>query len=232
MDDDNKVVRFKITVIGESGVGKTSMVSRFINNEFDSTILSSNGQSYGSKELKFEDINNTYITLDIWDTAGQEKYRSLVKSFYKDADAAILVYDTTVTKSFEEMKKYWYEQIKEHSKKNIVIAIAGNKCDLVDDEQVKEEDAREFAKEIGAIFKLTSAITSVGIYELFKKIGYKLLIPNYDIEKLNNEDIKIPDEYKEIVKQTITTHNSNIELRKSQQLKKKEHKKISKRTCC
>ena len=178
----------KAVLLGESGVGKTCIIARFINNTFENNIMSTTGASYAGKTMAFEEFGGKCIKFEIWDTAGQEKYRALTKIFYKDAGVAILVYDITRKESFDELKDYWYNQIKECAPKNIVIGIAANKCDLYDNEQVSEDEARNFANEIGAVFKLTSASTNQGIEELFKGVGCKVLDPNYssdDAEKKN-----------------------------------------------
>lgn len=111
------------------------------------------------------------VKAQIWDTAGQEKYRSLTKIFYKDASVAVLVYDITRKASFDEVKDYWYNQLKEHAPKKIsnvllkvAIAVAANKADLYEHEEaVPEAKGRDFAKEIGAVFKYTSAKNATGI---------------------------------------------------------------------
>ena len=185
-DDNAKSV--KAVLLGESGVGKTCIIARFINNTFENNIMSTTGASYAGKTMAFEEFGGKCIKFEIWDTAGQEKYRALTKIFYKDAGVAILVYDITRKESFDELKDYWYNQIKECAPKNIVIGIAANKCDLYDNEQVSEDEARNFANEIGAVFKLTSASTNQGIEDLFKGVGCKVLDPNYssdDAEKKN-----------------------------------------------
>ena len=109
----------KVVLLGESGVGKTSIISRFINDTFEDGLVTTTGASYAGKDLVFKDYNNQIVRFEIWDTAGQEKYRSLTQIFYKDASIAILVYDITNEESFEEVKNYWYEQIKESAPKNI-----------------------------------------------------------------------------------------------------------------
>ena len=187
MDDEN-AKSVKVVLLGESGVGKTCIIARFINNTFENNIMSTTGASYAGKTTAFEEFGGKCIKFEIWDTAGQEKYRALTKIFYKDAGVAILVYDITRKESFDELKDYWYNQIKECAPKNIVIGIAANKCDLYDNEQVSEDEARNFANEIGAVFKLTSASTNQGIEDLFKGVGCKVLDPNYssdDAEKKN-----------------------------------------------
>ena len=176
--------------MGESGVGKTCIIARFINNTFENNIMSTTGASYAGKTMSFDEFGGKCIKFEIWDTAGQERYRALTKIFYKDAGVAILVYDITRKESFDEIKDYWYNQIKECAPKNIVIGIAANKCDLYDNEQVSEDEARNFANEIGAVFKLTSASTNQGIEELFKGVGCRVLDPNYSENSDSNENKK------------------------------------------
>ena len=111
----------KVVLLGESSVGKTSILSRFINDRFNKKEIATTGAAYATKSIIFKDYNNQIIKFEIWDTAGQEKYRSLSKIFYKDASIAILVYDITKEKTFEEIKNYWYPQIKENSVEDISI---------------------------------------------------------------------------------------------------------------
>ena len=132
------------------------------------------------------------MQFDLWDTAGQEKYRSISMIFYKDAKIAILVYDITRRETFEQIKEYWYKQVKESSTSDIIIAVVGNKCDLFDKEQVKEEEGKEFSNQIGAIFKSTSCFHNVGIQELFKDIGIKFLNSNFSDDTTGkNKNLKI-----------------------------------------
>ena len=183
--EEKKFPQCKVVLLGDSGVGKTCIISRYISGSFDSNSASTNGASYASKKVEYKDINKTLI-LDIWDTAGQEKYKSLTKFFYKDAAVAILVYDISLKQSFENVKNYWYQQIQENGDKNMVLGIAGNKCDLYEEEAVPEAEAREFASSIGAIFGLTSAQNNTGINELFQDVGKKYLDPNFQ-QKLEVE---------------------------------------------
>ena len=119
MADDDVAKTCKVVLLGESGVGKTCIIARFINNTFEDNIISTTGASYASKSCSFPEYENRTIKFEIWDTAGQEKYRALTKIFYKDAGVAILVYDITRKESFDEIKNYWYNQIKEYAPKNI-----------------------------------------------------------------------------------------------------------------
>ena len=174
----------KVVLLGDSGVGKTCIISRYISGAFDQNSPTTNGASYASKIVE---IANKSVSLDIWDTAGQEKYKSLTKFFYKDAKVAILVYDITQKESFTNMKQYWYEQLKEFGSKDIIIGVAGNKCDMYEKEEVTENEGKEFAEQIGAFFEMTSAKNNTGINDLFMNAAQRFFDPNY---KQNPEDGK------------------------------------------
>ena len=197
-----KVPGCKVVLIGESGVGKTCIISRYISGTFDSNVISTNGASYCSKNVKYENLGKNLL-LDIWDTAGQEKYKSLTKFFYKDAAVAILVYDISLKQSFENVKNYWYQQIQENGDKNMVLGIAGNKCDLYEEEAVPEAEAREFASSIGAIFGLTSAQNNTGINELFQDAGKKYLDPNFQQKLEVEKEEKQIDEGEKVQRLTL-----------------------------
>ena len=177
----------KIVLLGDSGVGKTCLISRFISGQFDANVNSTNGASYASKKVEYPELGKSLV-LDIWDTAGQEKYKSLTKFFYKDAAMVVLVYDITRRESFDNLKNFWYKEIKEYGEKDIVLGIAGNKSDLYDDEAVPEKEAREFADSIDAIFTLTSAQNNSGVNKLFENIVKKFLDPNFQekVEEVKN----------------------------------------------
>ena len=112
----DEVIPCKIVLIGESGVGKTSIISRFVNNKFSSTLPSTPGAVFATKTILIE---GKKIKFEIWDTAGQEKYRALAKVFYKNAHVCILVYDITRRETFEELKNFWINEIKVNSLPNI-----------------------------------------------------------------------------------------------------------------
>ena len=162
---------FKVVLVGESGVGKTSIITQFIDQTFQEDIQSTTGGTFSTKSVVCD--GGKVLQFEIWDTAGQEKYRSLTTMFYKDANAAVMVYDVTRKESFEELKNYWSGQIRDSSPENIILAIAGNKSDLIEHEVVDEGEARDFAKELGAIFVSTSAKNSEGINNLFEEIAKK-----------------------------------------------------------
>ena len=197
---DSKEPGCKMVLLGDSGVGKTSIISRYISGSFDKNYPTTNGANFCCKNVRFEQLDKNLL-LDIWDTAGQEKYKSLSKFFYKDANVCILVYDVTSKESFDSLKVYWYAQLKEYTEPNIVLGVAGNKYDLFENEKVNEEDAREWAKEIGAVFELTSAQNNTGINDLFLKVGYKYLDPSFkpQIEIGNKENKENKPEENKIV---------------------------------
>jgi small GTP-binding protein len=176
----------KVVLVGESAVGKTSMITRFVENIFKPGTMSSLSANFVSKTLEIS--KNQSIKLDIWDTAGQEKYRALTKIFYQDAKVIILVYDITSKESFKELKEYWYVKTKENGKQDVVFAVVGNKNDLYEKEEIERTEGEKFAKEIGAIFHETSALTSNGINELFKDIAMKFVSNNSIYSKINEND--------------------------------------------
>ena len=114
---DEGATNCKVVLIGESGVGKTSIITRYTLNTFKSQRLPTTGANFVQKTIILEDENKS-IKFEIWDTAGQENYRSLVKVFYKNAAVCILVYDITRKSSFDELKKYWVNEVKENTGSN------------------------------------------------------------------------------------------------------------------
>ena len=178
----------KVVLLGEAGVGKTCIISQFISGVFDPDTISSLSAQFISKTIEFKDINKI-IKFDIWDTAGQEKFRALAKIFYKDAKVICLVYDITSHKSFEALKEFWYEQ---QTKLNVdgdpIYAVVANKNDLYESQQVNEEEAKEFAKSINAIYQSTSAKSNSGIATLFDNIGHRFFDPNFNTNEIESKE--------------------------------------------
>ena len=117
-EPEEGAIKCKVVLIGESGVGKTSIISRYINNTFKSQLMSTPGANFVTKNVIMADDNQS-IKFEIWDTAGQERYRALAKVFYKNAAVCVLVYDITRKTSFNELKNYWYKEIKENAQSNV-----------------------------------------------------------------------------------------------------------------
>ena len=189
-DEKTKNKQIKIVICGDVKVGKTCLLARFTDKEFLENPISTSSDFIQKKIKK----NNNIYELNIWDTAGQEKFQSLNKIFFKGAQIAILVYDITNKTSFDRLKKFWYYEIINYSNNNPIIGIAGNKSDLYSNEEVNEIEARDFAISINAAFKLTSALENKGIYDLFNEtIDIFLGIipkPNKNFHQPNNKVIK------------------------------------------
>ena len=218
--DDSQIELFKVVILGETGVGKTSIISQFIDQTFQEDIQSSTGSTFSSKSFIID--KSKILKFEIWDTAGQERYRALTKMFYKDANAAILVYDITRKISFEELQNYWVEQIKESAPSDIILVIVANKSDLTNKEEVDEEEARNLATKIGAFFCSTSAKKSHGIDDLFLQIAKKHT--GSDDIKIKNND----DEDFESQEASQISKNGSMKLTKEKTFIKNEKKK----KCC
>ena len=229
MGDEGENI-FKIVLVGESGVGKTSIISQFVDQIFEEGIQTSTGGSFSSKTLTFN--NGKTIKLEIWDTAGQERYRSLTKIFYKDALAAVLVYDITIKQSFEEIKTFWIKQLREFGPENIIVAIAANKSDLLDQEQVNEEEARNFAEENNALFFEISAKNGLGINELFLGLGKKIYGYDENISIKEGINEKSDDESKDENRISNINNNDKNDTIKLNKEKINENCNRNKKGCC
>ena len=163
--EDNYDEKIKIMIIGESKIGKTSLISRYCNNKFNGgAYLSTIGIDFQIKNLV---INKKNIRLQIWDTAGQERYRNIAKNYFQSSDGFIIVYDISDIESFEKLD-YWIEQIKTNSQENIKMILFGNKCDLIDDRQIKKEEGEEYAKTKKIKFFEVSAKDGTNVNEAFE----------------------------------------------------------------
>ena len=202
-DEGSSENSVKVTLLGSSGVGKTCIIKRYTEDSFDENSQTTSGASYSQKPLM---IDNKPIQLDLWDTAGQEKYRSLGRHFYKDAYIVCLVYDITSLQSFEDLKTKWYNDLKTYGEKYNVLAVVGSKSDNYEKEEVKEEEARKYAKSIGATYMLTSAKTGDNIDLLFDTLIRQYLGPDF-VKKVQ----EMKQEKGEIQK---VTRNTIIEKKK------------------
>ena len=173
MSRSNKsLTKYKIVFLGEQGVGKTSLITRFMYDTFDDHYQATIGIDFLSKTMYLDDKT---IRLQLWDTAGQERFRSLIPSYIRDSRVAIVVYDITKKKSFESIDK-WIEDVKtERGEENVILCIVGNKSDLSDERQVSIEEGEKKAKALGAkIFMETSTKAGHNVKNLFKKIAKSL----------------------------------------------------------
>ncbi len=178
-------LEIKLAFIGQSTVGKTSLITQYTKKTFADTYLSTIGADQIIKELKLE--NGVKVKLNIWDTAGQERFRSVNAIFLKGAQIVIMVYDITKRDTFDEIKNYWYNNVKSIIAKDTVLGIAGNKSDLYENEQVSKEEGQQYAQEIKAVFKETTATTFESINELINELVQKYYSQN-NITNFPNKD--------------------------------------------
>ena len=162
---------FKILTIGESGVGKTCILRRFVDNKFLKNHLATIGIDFKTKNIE---IDGTPIKLKIWDTAGQERFRNITNQYYKGADGIILVFDVTDQKSFEKIKE-WMSQIKANTQADqIGLVLLGNKCDI-EPRTISKNDGEELGKELGIEYYETSAMKGDGIAQAFEFLAKNIL---------------------------------------------------------
>eukprot|EP00823_Brevimastigomonas_motovehiculus_P002827 TRINITY_DN1678_c0_g1_i1.p1 TRINITY_DN1678_c0_g1~~TRINITY_DN1678_c0_g1_i1.p1 ORF type:complete len:201 (-),score=26.15 TRINITY_DN1678_c0_g1_i1:407-1009(-) len=165
-----KTLNFKLVLLGDAAVGKSSAVERFVKNEFFAFQQPTIGAAFLTQTVQLEDY---IVRLEIWDTAGQERYRSLAPMYYRGAAAALVVYDITDHDSFTGAKT-WIEELQRQGSADIVIGLAGNKSDLADKRAVSTEEAKQYATDNGCLFFETSAKSGDNIYNMFLAIAKKL----------------------------------------------------------
>ncbi|KAM3084219.1 GTP-binding protein of the rab/ypt [Clarireedia jacksonii] len=172
---NSRFAQFKLVLLGESAVGKSSLVLRFVKDQFDDYRESTIGAAFLTQTISLDE--NTTVKFEIWDTAGQERYKSLAPMYYRNANCAVVVYDITQASSLDKAKS-WVKELQRQANENIIIALAGNKLDLVteqpDKRAITTEDAAGYAREAGLLFFETSAKTSENVRELFTAIAKKL----------------------------------------------------------
>ena len=155
--------KLKIVIIGDSGVGKTNLLKRFVSNVFTENTKATVGVEFMTKSYK---INKHIFKIELWDTAGQERYKSITAVYYKGAKGALIVYDTTSKPSFDDIDK-WLNEIRDKSSNDIKLMIIGNKIDLKEFREVPNELAMNKAKELGIPLMETSALDATNVKEAF-----------------------------------------------------------------
>lgn len=165
-----RLAQFKLVLLGESAVGKSSLVLRFVKGAFHEFQESTIGAAFLTQTVVLDD---TTVKFEIWDTAGQERYHSLAPMYYRGAQAAIVVYDITNADTFTRAKS-WVGELHRHARPDIVIALAGNKSDLGSRRTVEYEDANAYAEEKNLLFLETSAKNANNVNEIFLAIARKL----------------------------------------------------------
>ncbi|EYB84559.1 hypothetical protein Y032_0314g2231 [Ancylostoma ceylanicum] len=158
--------QFKVVLLGEGAVGKSSLLMRYVENKFSPRHISTIQASFQSKQV---DIDGAHITLNIWDTAGQEKYHALGPIYYRGSQGALLIYDITDQRSFDRAK-VWLKELQRALGDSVVLMIVGNKFDLERNRTVPLEEAQEYASSMGAMYEETSAKEDIGIAQAFEKL--------------------------------------------------------------
>jgi Ras-related protein Rab-1A len=179
-DDESDYEICKVVLLGESGVGKSSIITRYSTNSFSDIMVTTTAAAFSTKNLV---LNNEHkIKFQLWDTAGQEKFRSINKIFYQNSAFVILVYDITRRESFDQIRYYWAQEVKNNVQDDTIIVLASNKNDLYKDSKVSSEEGKNLAEEIKTPFFEISAKSSFGIEDLFKSIAEKYFDPSYTIQ--------------------------------------------------
>ena len=206
---------FKVVIVGDSGVGKTNLIGRYLKNEYKQDTKATVGVEFGEKKY---DINGLKIKAQLWDTAGQERYKAITSMYYKGAKGSLIVFDLSSKPTFVNAEK-WYNEIKKATDPSINLILVGNKSDLKDKRQVTSEDGENKAKEMGIAYMETSALNSENVDKAF----------NWLIEEITKKMKKEDDE-------AIEDENNTIkEVKESQTINlnttKKENEGI-KKNCC
>ncbi|KAF0042319.1 hypothetical protein F2P81_005851 [Scophthalmus maximus] len=179
--DDEYDFLFKVVLIGDSGVGKSNLLSRFTRNEFNLESKSTIGVEFATRSIQ---VDGKTIKAQIWDTAGQERYRAITSAYYRGAVGALLVYDIAKHLTYENVER-WLKELRDHADNNIVIMLVGNKSDLRHLRAVPSDEARAFAEKNTLSFLETSALDSTNVEEAFKNILTVVLIGDSGVGKSN-----------------------------------------------
>merc|ERR1712070_932060 len=166
MANDEYDYLFKVVLIGDSGVGKSNLLSRFTRNEFNLDSKSTIGVEFATRSIQ---VDNKTIKAQIWDTAGQERYRAITSAYYRGAVGALLVYDISKHVTYENVER-WLKELRDHADSHIVIMLVGNKADLKHLRAVPTEQARSFAEKHGLSVIETSALDSTNVERAFQDI--------------------------------------------------------------
>lgn len=178
----SRTVQYKLVLLGETSVGKSSLVIRFVKGQFHEYQESTIGAAFLTQTVVVGDYT---VKFEIWDTAGQERYHSLAPMYYRGAAAAIVVYDITSAASFNRAKT-WVKELQRQGSQDVVIALAGNKLDRENERAVSADEAKKYSEENGLSFIETSAKTNINVRELFLAIARKLPKENAEATRKDN----------------------------------------------
>ncbi|KXS13402.1 Rab11-1c [Gonapodya prolifera JEL478] len=188
--DDEYDYLFKIVLIGDSGVGKSNLLSRFTRNEFNLESKSTIGVEFATRSIQ---VDGKTVKAQIWDTAGQERYRAITSAYYRGAVGALLVYDIAKHITYENVVR-WLKELRDHADSNIVIMLVGNKSDLRHLRAVPTEEAKAFATENSLMFIETSALDSSNVELAFQKILTEIyrIVSNKALESQTADGPSVP----------------------------------------
>ncbi|THU63398.1 hypothetical protein C4D60_Mb01t15340 [Musa balbisiana] len=164
--EDDYDYLFKVVLIGDSGVGKSNLLSRFTRNEFSLESKSTIGVEFATRTIR---VDEKVVKAQIWDTAGQERYRAITSAYYRGAVGALVVYDITRHVTFESIER-WLKELREHTDSSTIIMLVGNKADLRHLRAVSTEDAKDFAERENSFFMETSALESMNVENAFSEV--------------------------------------------------------------
>ena len=201
MDDENYEMMFKVVLVGDSFVGKTNIMSKYLKNEFHDDSKATVGVEFGSKQFIIEGHT---IKAQIWDTAGQERYKAITSAYYKGAKGAFIVYDITRKNSFESVEK-WVSDVTAVADKKITVVLIGNKCDLEDQRQVTKEQGEEKSSKLEIAFLETSAFSGENLEKAFEMMMNEIYKKCHE-EMLAEGDVDIIDDGQDI---NLNKNNAN-----------------------
>ena len=210
MEEENYEMMFKVVLVGDSFVGKTNIMSKYLKNEFHEDSKATVGVEFGSKQFT---IDGHTVKSQIWDTAGQERYKAITSAYYKGAKGAFIVYDITRKNSFESVEK-WVSDVTSVADKKITIVLIGNKSDLEDQRQVTKEEAQDKANKLEIAFMETSAFSGDNLDKAFEMMMNKVYKKCHE-EMLADGDLDIIQGGEDI---NLAKKNDNIQKKNAANL--------------
>ena len=217
----------KYIIVGNAAVGKSNLLMKFTQNKFTEDYQATIGLEFGSKNIE---IKKKIYRIQIWDTAGQETFRSITISYFKNSTCAMVIYDITNRKSFEDVN-IWIEEVQNQSPKTVLIILVGNKVDLKDKREVTYDEGKALALKNGIFFMETSAKTGENVYEVFKhsaqEVGKNIEKPNYyNLESSNCGILRGDYETENMAPSKLNQNKNEVALKKG------NDKKKEKKGCC
>lgn len=204
----------KYIIVGDSSVGKSNLLSKFAHNKFADSYEATIGVEFDVKNLE---INEKIFRIQIWDTAGQENFKSITKAYYKNCVCAMVVYDITKRQTFDNIQT-WLDDVRNESPKNALIILIGNKIDLYQERQISYDEGNDFAKKNEILFAETSAKTGEGVDDIFRKSAKEI-------------EQRINDNFYDLSSESCGIKKGNYLDNKSNEIALKSNNKSEKKCC-